>query len=68
VGKALSSPKRLEILKMLAQDEKAVETIINVAPYGNEGACNAMRLAAAVAGKEGQKPGPLITAQRLPAS
>jgi rhodanese-related sulfurtransferase/DNA-binding transcriptional ArsR family regulator len=27
VGKALSSPKRLEILEMLAQGEKAVETI-----------------------------------------
>jgi rhodanese-related sulfurtransferase/DNA-binding transcriptional ArsR family regulator len=27
VGKALSSPKRLEILEMLAQSEKAVETI-----------------------------------------
>src|SRR5262245_31582921 len=27
VGKALSSPKRLEILEMLAQGEKAVETV-----------------------------------------
>src|SRR5574343_1807931 len=27
VGKALASPKRLEILEMLAQGEKAVETI-----------------------------------------
>jgi rhodanese-related sulfurtransferase/DNA-binding transcriptional ArsR family regulator len=29
VGKALASPKRLEILEMLAQGEKAVETIAN---------------------------------------
>ena len=29
VGKALSSPKRLEILEMLAQGEKAVETVAN---------------------------------------
>ncbi len=28
MGKALSSPKRLEILEMLAQGEKAVETIV----------------------------------------
>lgn len=28
VGKALSSPKRLEILEMLAQGEKAVETVV----------------------------------------
>ena len=27
VGKALASPKRLEILEMLAQGEKAVETV-----------------------------------------
>ncbi|TNY02768.1 ArsR family transcriptional regulator, partial [Escherichia coli] len=27
VGKALASPKRLEILEMLSQGEKAVETV-----------------------------------------
>jgi rhodanese-related sulfurtransferase/DNA-binding transcriptional ArsR family regulator len=36
VGKALSSPKRLEILEMLAQGEKAVETISNEVGIDNK--------------------------------
>jgi rhodanese-related sulfurtransferase/DNA-binding transcriptional ArsR family regulator len=36
VGKALSSPKRLEILEMLAQGEKAVETITAVVGIDNK--------------------------------
>lgn len=36
VGKALSSPKRLEILEMLAQGEKAVETIADEVAIDNK--------------------------------
>ncbi len=36
VGKALSSPKRLEILEMLAQGEKAVETISGAVAIDNK--------------------------------
>jgi len=36
VGKALSSPKRLEILEMLAQGEKAVETISDEVAIDNK--------------------------------
>lgn len=36
VGKAISSPKRLEILEMLAQGEKAVETISDEVAIDNK--------------------------------
>lgn len=36
VGKTLSSPKRLEILEMLAQGEKAVETISDEVAIDNK--------------------------------